>query len=70
MYPWLEALNIVRREAVWELAISGRLTNDIIAAVRDEHFKHAAGLVMSGATDHRNDAARIARAIETGAAQQ
>jgi hypothetical protein len=68
-YAWLEALSPVRRAAVFELAITARLTPDIIAAVRDEHFKHAAGLVMAAAVDHRNDAARIAMAITTGERQ-
>lgn len=66
---WLESLNPVRRAACWELALSSRLTPEIIGAVRDEHFEHAAGLVLSGAVDHRNDASRIARAISTGEAQ-
>lgn len=69
MTDWLEALNPPRRAAMWELASTGRMTHEIIDAVRDEHFEHAAGLVLAGAAANRDSASRIARAISTGEQQ-
>lgn len=67
---WLERLSPIRRAACWELASTGRMTPEIIEAVRDERYHHAAGLVLSDAAEHQRDAVRIARQIETGEAQQ
>ena len=67
---WMPHLNDVRRRAVRELDQRGRLTDDIIDALRDEKYHHAAGLVLAAVTEHQHDAARIARALETGESQE
>jgi hypothetical protein len=69
---WIAHLNAPRRAAVLDLAERGQLSQEILAAVRDEKYAHAAGLLLSSewAHAHRFTGARLARQIETGERQE
>jgi hypothetical protein len=69
--PWFDSLNDPRRAAIEELARMGGVTNlptDVLAAMRDEHFDHAAELLHRHGPDGRF--ARLERQIATGAWQR